>query len=85
YNALIAEYENASDQLRELEEGSVQTRSGSGDSTIGRVRLHKAAGELIEYVYVCDPVSLRNNAQLNRAIPELVEGYQIKDRQGQPE
>ncbi|MDU8499549.1 ABC transporter ATP-binding protein [Pseudomonas syringae] len=84
YNALIAEKENATVQLRELEDGSVQTRSGSGEATIGPVSLHNAAGERIEYVPVGEPVSLRINAQVNSAIPELVVGYLIKDRLGQP-
>ncbi|NAS96079.1 ABC transporter ATP-binding protein [Pseudomonas syringae] len=84
YNALIAEKENATVQLRELEDGSVQTRSGSGEATIGPVTLHNAAGERIEYVPVGEPVSLRINAKVNSAIPELVVGYLIKDRLGQP-
>ncbi|RMO80987.1 Lipopolysaccharide ABC export system, ATP-binding protein [Pseudomonas syringae pv. philadelphi] len=84
YNALIAEKENATVQLRELEDGSVQTRSGSGEATIGSVSLHDAAGERIEYVPVGEPVSLRINAKVNSAIPELVVGYLIKDRLGQP-
>ncbi|NAT17199.1 ABC transporter ATP-binding protein [Pseudomonas syringae] len=84
YNALIAEKENATVQLRELEDGSVQTRSGSGEATIGPVSLHNAVGERIEYVSVGEPVSLRINAQVNSAIPELVVGYLIKDRLGQP-
>ncbi|MCF5470264.1 ABC transporter ATP-binding protein [Pseudomonas syringae] len=84
YNALIAEKENATVQTRELEEGVVQTRSGSGEATIGPVTLHNAAGERIEYVSVGEPVSLRINAQVNSAIPELVVGYLIKDRLGQP-
>ncbi|AAY35976.1 MULTISPECIES: ABC transporter ATP-binding protein [Pseudomonas] len=84
YNALIAEKENATVQVRELEDGSMQTRSGSGEATIGSVSLHNAAGERIEYVSVGEPVSLRINAQVNSAIPELVVGYLIKDRLGQP-
>lgn len=84
YNALIAEKENETVQLRELEDGSVQTRSGSGEATIGPVSLHNASGERIEYVPVGEPVSLRINAQVNSAIPELVVGYLIKDRLGQP-
>ncbi|PBP83105.1 ABC transporter ATP-binding protein [Pseudomonas syringae] len=84
YNALIAEKENATVHTRELEEGVVQTRSGSGEATIGPVTLHNAAGERIEYVSVGEPVSLRINAQVNSAIPELVVGYLIKDRLGQP-
>ncbi|UZJ61119.1 ABC transporter ATP-binding protein [Pseudomonas sp. KU26590] len=84
YNALIAEKENATVQVRELEDGSVQTRSGSGEATIASVTLHNAAGAPIEYVTVGENVSLRVSTKVNSAIPELVVGYLIKDRLGQP-
>lgn len=84
YNALIAEKENATVQLRELEDGSIQTRSGSGEASIASVTLHNAAGDPIEYVSVGENVSLRISTQINSAIPELVVGYLIKDRLGQP-
>ncbi|HEX8593765.1 MAG TPA: ABC transporter ATP-binding protein [Pseudomonas sp.] len=84
YNALIAEKENATVQLRELEDGSIQTRSGSGEATIASVTLHNATGDPIEYVSVGENVSLRIATKINSAIPELVVGYLIKDRLGQP-
>lgn len=84
YNALIAEKENSTVQLRELEDGSVQTRSGTGEASIGTVTLHNAAGAPIEFVSVGENVSLRINTKINSAIPELVVGYLIKDRLGQP-
>lgn len=84
YNALIAQKENSTVQLRELEDGSVQTRSGSGEASIESVSLHNTAGDLIEFVSVGENVSLRINTKINSAIPELVVGYLIKDRLGQP-
>ncbi len=84
YNALIAEKENSTVQLRELEDGSVQTRSGSGEASIESVTLHNVAGDPIEYVSVGENVSLRISTKINSAIPELVVGYLIKDRLGQP-
>ena len=84
YNALIAEKENSTVQLRELEDGSIQTRSGTGEASIGAVTLHNAAGAPIEFVSVGENVSLRINITINSAIPELVVGYLIKDRLGQP-
>ena len=84
YNALIAEKENATVQVRELEDGSVQTRSGSGEASIESVSLHNAAGDPVEYVSVGEAVSLHINTNINSAIPELVVGYLIKDRLGQP-
>lgn len=84
YNALIAEKENATVEIRELEDGSVQTRSGSGEASIESVSLHNSEGDPVEYVSVGETVSLRINATINSAIPELVVGYLIKDRLGQP-
>ena len=84
YNALIAEKENSKVEVRELEDGSLQTRSGSGEASIGAVTLHNAAGERIEFASVGEPVSLRVQTQINSPIPELVVGYMIKDRLGQP-
>lgn len=83
YNALIAEKENATVQVRELQDGSIQTRSGSGEASIESVTLHNAAGDPIEYISVGENVSLRISTKINSAIPELVVGYLIKDRLGQ--
>lgn len=84
YNAIIAEKENATVSVRQLEDGSIQTRSGSGEATIESVSLHDAAGQVVEYVPVGEPVTLRIKTQINADIPELVVGYLIKDRLGQP-
>lgn len=84
YNALIAEKENSTVQIRELQDGSIQTRSGSGEASIESVTLHNAAGDSIEYISVGENVSLRICTKVNSAIPELVVGYLIKDRLGQP-
>lgn len=84
YNALIAEKENATVQIRELQDGSTQTRSGSGEASLESVTLHNVAGDSIEYVSVGENVSLRISTKINSTIPELVVGYLIKDRLGQP-
>ena len=84
YNALIAEKENATVQVRELQDGSTQTRSGSGEASLESVTLHNVAGDSIEYVSVGENVSLRISTRINSTIPELVVGYLIKDRLGQP-
>ncbi len=83
YNAIIAEKENATVEVRQLEDGSVQTRSGSGEANIESVSLHNVSGEPIEYVSVGEQVTLRVRARVNSDIPELVVGYMIKDRLGQ--
>jgi len=84
YNAIIVERENAKVEMRTLDDGSVQTRSGSGEAKIDSITLHNADGMRIEFVPVGEPVSLRIKVSINTAIPELIVGYMIKDRLGQP-
>jgi len=84
YNAIIAEKENAKVEVRQLDDGSVQTRSGTGEASIESVGLYNAEGLPIEFVSVGEPVSLRILVRISSDIPELVIGYMIKDRLGQP-
>lgn len=84
YNALIADKENATVEVVPLDDGSLQTRSGSGEARIDSVSLHNARGEAVELVSVGDAVSLRVRVGILSDIPELVLGYVIKDRFGQP-
>jgi lipopolysaccharide transport system ATP-binding protein len=84
YNALISEKENSTVTVQQLADGSVQTVSGTREATIESVSLHSASGQAVEYVSVGDAVSLRVSAKVNEVIPELVIGYLIKDRLGQP-
>lgn len=84
YNALIAERENATVEVRALESGAVQTVSGTREAVVESVGLFNQTGEPIEFVNVGEPVELRVKAGVNADIPRLVFGYMIKDRLGQP-
>jgi lipopolysaccharide transport system ATP-binding protein len=84
YNAIISEKENSTVKIRQLEDGTVQTSSGTGEASISSVSLHNKEGDPVEYVAVGEPVSLRVSFNVNQDIPELVIGYMIKDRLGQP-
>lgn len=84
YNALIAERENATVEVRELESGGIQTVSGTREAVVESVGLFNTAGEPVEFVNVGEPVELRVRAAVNADIPRLVFGYMIKDRLGQP-
>lgn len=84
YNAMIADKENSTVEVIELEDGTLQTRSGTEEARIESVSLHNAQGEPVELVPVGDKVSLRVKVRIERDIPELVVGYVIKDRLGQP-
>jgi lipopolysaccharide transport system ATP-binding protein len=84
YNALIADQENARIDVSTLANGSIQTRSGTNEASVLEVSLHNAAGERVEHVAVGQDVVLRVVVGINSTIPELVVGYLIKDRLGQP-
>jgi ABC-type polysaccharide/polyol phosphate transport system, ATPase component len=83
YNAIIAQKENATVEVRTLADGGVQTRSGSGKASIQSVALYNSDGAPIEYVSVGQNVSLEIKVDINASLPELVVGYVIKDRLGQ--
>lgn len=84
YNAIISEKENATVQVHKLADGTVQTRSGSGEATIESLALFNEAGAPIEFASVGQKLSLKIKVNINSPIPELVVGYMIKDRLGQP-
>lgn len=83
YNALIAERENATVQVRRGEDGRAQTSSGSGEARVERIELLNEQGEVVEYVNVGETVRLKLDIRLYTDLPELVVGYMIKDRLGQ--
>lgn len=84
YNALIAERENSTVEVRTLGSGVTQTVSGTREAVVESVGLFSAAGEPIEYANVGEPVELRVRVVAHGEIPRLVFGYMIKDRLGQP-
>jgi lipopolysaccharide transport system ATP-binding protein len=84
YNAMIAERENETVRLKELEAGKVQTISGTGEATVSDICLLDEQGQKVEVVDVGAPVTLEVKVQANAQIPRMVLGYMIKDRLGQP-
>lgn len=84
YNALIAERENATVEVKRLEDGRTQTTSGTGEARIESIELRNDRNEVAEYVNVGEPVRLQVCIRLHADLPELVFGYMIKDRLGQP-
>ena len=83
YNALIAERENATVEVKRLDDGRVQTTSGTGEARVASIELHNEKGETVEYVNVGEQVRLEVKIRLHADLPELVFGYMIKDRLGQ--
>ncbi len=84
YNAMLAERENQTVRQQATESGKVQTISGSGEATVAEVVLLNEKNEPVEVVNVGQSVRLKIVVKTNVEIPELVLGYMIKDRLGQP-
>lgn len=84
YNAMLAERENQTVRQRVTADNKVQTISGSGEATVEEVVLLNEQDERIEVVNVGQSVKLKICVRVRSDIPELVLGYMIKDRLGQP-
>lgn len=84
YNAILAERGNQTVHQQVNCSGKVQTISGSGEATITDIALLNEKDERVEVVNVGQPIRLRVVVETKTAIPELVLGYMIKDRLGQP-
>jgi lipopolysaccharide transport system ATP-binding protein len=84
YNAMLAEKENQTVRQHETSDGKLQTVSGSGEATVVDIALLNEKGERIEVINVGQAVRLQIVVQTTADLPELVLGYMIKDRLGQP-
>ena len=83
YNAIIAEKENSTVEVKQLENGKKQTISGTGEAQIESIALLNEQGEAIEFVNVGKDVRLQIKIKINQTVPNLTLGYMIKDRLGQ--
>lgn len=84
YNALLADREATTIRQERLENGRVRTISGTGQATVEDVRLLNAAGRPIEVARVAERVTLEVDVRVHSPVPQVVLGYMIKDRLGQP-
>jgi lipopolysaccharide transport system ATP-binding protein len=84
YNALLADKEAANVVQTKSEDGTTQTKSGSGEAVIENIRLLDANGRSNELIDVGSEVTLEVDVAVKSDIAELVLGYMIKDRVGQP-
>lgn len=84
YNARIAERGNATVQTRLLDDGRIQTISGTGEASVVGLRLLDEHDLPIEFVAVGQHVCLEVVVRAHAALSELVLGYMIKDRLGEP-
>jgi len=84
YNAMLAERENMTVRQQVTDDGKVQTISGTGEVILQETVLLNENDERLETVNVGQLVKLKVVANVAADIPELVLGYMIKDRLGQP-
>jgi len=83
YNAMLADHQNQEVKQEVLEDGKVQTISGTGDATVVGIALLDMQDRPLEVVDVGQAVRLSITVQVHKAIERLVLGYGIKDRLGQ--
>jgi len=83
YNAIIAEKENSTVEVKQLESGKVQTSSGTGEVRVDEIALFNSKGEVAEVVGVGELVELCVKVRVYQPVESLVLGYGIKDRLGQ--
>ena len=83
YNALIAEKENSTIEVKKLDEGKTQTMSGTGEARVEEIALCNIKGEVVEHVGVGEAIELRIKVEVHKPVETLVLGYGIKDRLGQ--
>jgi lipopolysaccharide transport system ATP-binding protein len=84
YNAMIAQKENSKIEQTVLDTGKVQTTSGTGEAEIESAVILNSKGEPVKVINVGEIITLKITAIANAELPELVLGYLIKDRLGQP-
>jgi lipopolysaccharide transport system ATP-binding protein len=83
YNAMLADQQNQVVRQEVLDDGKVQTISGTGEATVQHIALLDEDGKSIEVVQVGQKVTLRVDVKAHADIGRLVLGYGIKDRLGQ--
>ncbi|ACM32044.1 ABC transporter ATP-binding protein [[Acidovorax] ebreus] len=84
YNALLADHQNQVVKQETREDGKLRTISGTGEATISDAWIADVNGQRVEVVGVGQRVTLGVTAHCRSELPELVIGYMIKDRLGQP-
>lgn len=83
YNAIIAQKENSTVEVKRLDDGRAQTSSGTGEASVVGISIVNDNGESVEYLDVGQRVTLSIQVEVYKNIERLVLGYGIKDRIGQ--
>jgi len=83
YNAMLADHQNQEVKQLVLNDGRVQTISGTGEAILEAVALLDATYNPIELVAIGQPLILQVKCRAKEPIPSLTIGFMIKDRTGQ--
>ncbi|WP_312925453.1 ABC transporter ATP-binding protein [Atlantibacter hermannii] len=83
YNALLGDKQKKSIEQNVIDDGRIQTISGTGEANVISVELYNETNQITEQVDVGERVCLIIKVKINDYIPKLVIGYSIKDRLGQ--
>lgn len=83
YNAMLADHQNQKIEQVKLDDGTVQTISGTGEAMVTDIALIDERGQRVEYINVGQRVTLHIEVLTQAVIPRLILGYGIKDRLGQ--
>jgi lipopolysaccharide transport system ATP-binding protein len=83
YNAIIAEKEQSTVEVKRLDNGKVQTSSGTGEARVQDVALYNSKGDKTDHLVVGEAAELRVKVKVFQDVESLVLGYGIKDRLGQ--
>lgn len=83
YNAMLADHQSQSVRTDALQDGKIQTISGTGEASVVDIALLDQLGKRIEHVNVGQAVILHVEVKVHKDIPRLILGYGIKDRLGQ--
>ncbi len=84
YNAMLAERGRLTVRQEVDQDGRTKTTSGTGEATVESAELLNAQDEAVEVIGVGQAVRIRVRVHAHADLPELVLGYMIKDRLGQP-
>jgi lipopolysaccharide transport system ATP-binding protein len=82
YNAIIAEKETNTIQVKELDNDRRQTSSGTGEARVEEIFLYNSQDKPVECVGVGENVKLYVKVKVYKPVETLVLGYGIKDRLG---
>lgn len=82
YNAILTDKDKDTIRLNALENGKLQTVSGTGEASVVEATLLNSKNNPVEMVNVGEEVLLRIQARIISPLKSLVLGYMIKDRLG---